>query len=508
MEGGAPLEHRGLLKRRRGGEEDAGRRRAVADADCGDFLAAAFDEVRAVSGSPAWFTDPARAEAAQRQLALGAEAAGNPGELGHAQSSTPSLTVSAAECAERRERAARAAEQRAERFRDLRTLRRAGGPTRAGRLALDVLARRSQGEARQRAFAECLAGLRREFGTELVERVLGFFRAQVAAEEGAGVHDREPDAEVLRSALALERASELDAAVEGAVESSGVDAGATRWGRALARLPRFFYEGILGALHSEYQARAPAILASGWSQDWMQWDELVKDVHGFIGVGGEECLAEEYVLESVRRRLRAHVRLAVQNSHAEARSDADALAELQSRGLERGRGEIFSDSEGRPLNQCMPDSMLQLLMRHGFLRSDISRLERDAACAENRRRLAEGPVELRPTERCPFTGARVPGESPRAFLQHDVHAEPTVRFFMSWFAERGQQVRELPTAGIQLVVRSRFDSETLPPDRVLICVGDGSGEGGSACFEMYNVTGAGIVGTHYDPLFPIDVELE
>ncbi len=107
----------------------------------------------------------------------------------------------------------------------------------------------------------------------------------------------------------------------------------------------------------------------------------------------------------------------------------------------------------------------------------------------------------------PFKGVRVPGESPRAFLQHDVHAEPTVRFFMDWFALRGQKLRVLPVAGILLVVRSRFDSETLPPASVTICLGDGSGEGGPVLFEMYNVTGGGISGTHYDPLFPGDIVL-
>jgi hypothetical protein len=482
-----------------------GPRRAAADDDCSGLLAEAFEDVRALSGSPAWFVDPALAEVAGRGGSLDGGAAGLPRGADNVQRSTPDPSLGAAERAERRALAARAAEQRAERFRELRTLRRPGGSTRAGRLALDVLARRSREEEGLRALEERLASLREEFGKELLERVLSRFRVQVAAEGGTG---RTPDVDVLKSALALERASELDVAVEGAVEMGGVDARATRWGRALARLPPFLYEGVLGALQCEYKARVRDILASGWSQDWEQWDCLVKEVDGFMDVGGEACLAEEFALEAVRRCLRAHVRLAVQNSHADARSDTEALQELRALGFERGRGEIFRDAEDRPANQCLADSLLQLLIRHGCLRGDIGEPTRKEACAENRRRLVEGPVALRPTDRCPFTGARVAGESPGAFLQHDVHAEPTVRFFMEWFALRGCVLRGLPAEGIQLVVRSRFDSETLPPDRMDICVGDGSGGGEALRLDLYNVTGGGISGTHYDPLFPGDVALD
>lgn len=55
--------------------------------------------------------------------------------------------------------------------------------------------------------------------------------------------------------------------------------------------------------------------------------------------------------------------------------------------------------------------------------------------------------------------------------------------------------------GIALVVRSRFDSEVLPADRVNICVGGGAGIGGAAEFQLYNLTREGHAGYHYDPLF-------
>ena len=72
---------------------------------------------------------------------------------------------------------------------------------------------------------------------------------------------------------------------------------------------------------------------------------------------------------------------------------------------------------------------------------------------------------------------------------------------MEWFRGRGLLVRDLPAAGIVLTVRSRLDSDDLPPDRHEICVGVGRGGGGALLFDLYNSTGEGVSGSHYDPLF-------
>ena len=75
-----------------------------------------------------------------------------------------------------------------------------------------------------------------------------------------------------------------------------------------------------------------------------------------------------------------------------------------------------------------------------------------------------------PRSRDAFSGVDR-GVDPRAFLEHDRHAEPTIRFFLGWFRQRGQLRRDLPSAGILLTVRSRFDSSVIPPDRGEICAG-------------------------------------
>ena len=83
-----------------------------------------------------------------------------------------------------------------------------------------------------------------------------------------------------------------------------------------------------------------------------------------------------------------------------------------------------------------------------------------------------------------------------------------MRFFIDWFRGKGLLVRDLPAAGVVLTVRSRFDSADLPPDMLPICVGAGVGVGPAVPFDLYNVTGEGISGSHYDPLFPGDILLE
>ena len=126
---------------------------------------------------------------------------------------------------------------------------------------------------------------------------------------------------------------------------------------------------------------------------------------------------------------------------------------------------------------------------------------REAACVENRCALVSGPLALRPRRRDAFTQEDL-GLDDNAFLQHDIHAEPILLFFMCYFASKGLKSRELPSAGIVLIVRSRFDSDVLPCDRKAICVGEGIADGGAIEFQLCNLTGEGMCGTHYDPLFP------
>jgi len=165
-------------------------------------------------------------------------------------------------------------------------------------------------------------------------------------------------------------------------------------------------------------------------------------------------------------------------------------------GYENGHGNVWGD------NQCLADSLLQLLQREGVLVGNISDRERKEACAENRCRLiAHEDPDVRPRNRCAATGTDR-GEDPRAYLQHDVHAEPTIWFFLEWFASKGKVLCDLPRGGIRLTVFSRFDSAIGGRSVVQVCGREGpTGREGVLRLNLYNLTGSGSSGFHYDPLF-------
>ena len=148
----------------------------------------------------------------------------------------------------------------------------------------------------------------------------------------------------------------------------------------------------------------------------------------------------------------------------------------------------------------MADSLLQLLIAHGVLASDITEEERDTACEANRHELVHSTLpQRRPRD---LRGR----DDPRAFLEHDRHAEASVEFFLRWFA--GRFVQELPDDGIELTVYSRFDSETLPAATTRICRRSGTRRADLALqFCLYNTTGGGISGFHYDLLLRRSVDL-
>jgi len=430
----------------------------------------------------------------------------------------------------RRERAAHAAEQRAAAARQLSMKELfAGRSTQAGRLAVAVLkakaaeaarvaaaGKRASGSVGSRsgsaASSEKLNALAQEFGKERLDRVLLQFRRQAAHESRSA--DALPDLDALASVLAADRAIDLEVDLASSFASQVDEVDRTRWGKMQASLPRQIVDGLLSAFQLEYGKKAGKILSEGWSRDLELWGDLEKNLHrlGVSNVYTEACDSDD-VMECIRACLRAHVRLAANCTQAVvADSDMETIARLSTLGYEYGRGCVWTDRQRRDdellrfsTNQCLADSLLQLLQRQGILSNDISVAERIEACAENRRRLAShaDPV-LRPRVRDAATGADR-GEDPYAYLQHDVHAEPTVLFFLEWFGAKGKVLRELPSGGIRVTVFSRFDSVIGGRPVVQICERDASQAPHDMLrMNLYNLTGDGASGYHYDPLFATD----
>ena len=73
---------------------------------------------------------------------------------------------------------------------------------------------------------------------------------------------------------------------------------------------------------------------------------------------------------------------------------------------------------------------------------------------------------------------------------------------MEHFHGKGLARGALPSTGVKIEVRSRFDSETIVPAYNVVCRGTDSRPGAKPMeFLLYNTTNEGISGTHFDPIF-------
>ena len=249
------------------------------------------------------------------------------------------------------------------------------------------------------------------------------------------------------------------------------------------------WQNVLAELERTLGNAASVHVNAQWSADWVGWGELLDAV---CARGGVEVSLEDR-LERTAATLRKFLLLAAQNQRAtvRAQSDQQRWVQLEAQGFRRGTGKVWDQSD------CCADSLLQLLMHTGVLDASITDAERRAACFANRQALLGGPFFPRN-----LNGQR----DNRAYLEHDRHAEAIVAFFMGWFARRRRMA--IPAAGIELIVFSRFDSEQIPVARSRICVTPGvETERGPLVFRLYNSTGDGIRGFHYDPVREVAPEV-
>ena len=220
-----------------------------------------------------------------------------------------------------------------------------------------------------------------------------------------------------------------------------------------------------------------------WSAAWHGWTELCDEARVMNDI--EDAEFWNSITASVRSTLRRFFMLADQNAVVVHSSDARRRSDLECSGFLFGR----ASGDG---NNCLADSLLQLLVHHGFLVDSITDDDRLTACAASRRALCGDPGL------CPRDLRGRPAE--RAYLEHDRHAGPTIDFFMSWF--HTSAVRPLPAAGLRLVVFTRFDRGGVFAETVLLAQPGAMGV--PDVLHMYNSSGAGIWGFHYDPLFLCD----
>ena len=164
----------------------------------------------------------------------------------------------------------------------------------------------------------------------------------------------------------------------------------------LADLERAFGDGYKGVIDAE------------WSRDWAGWRELAEYAMGQAWQSDEAYL--EALIPQVAEVVKRFLMLAVQNSDEVLGSEEERLRALNERGFKRGVGHTFAE------NNCLTDSILQLLVASGVLRSSISVEERRVACAAFRASLlSDADERLRPRD---LRGAAVPERFSDLFPRH------------------------------------------------------------------------------------------
>ena len=92
-------------------------------------------------------------------------------------------------------------------------------------------------------------------------------------------------------------------------------------------------------------------------------------------------------------------------------------------------------------------------------------------------------------------------EHNQAYLQDDIHAEPIMRFFHSYF----RSPQAFDGRGIRVVVYTRWDSEAVNPFSLAATYGRIRNTLLDPLdLELYNITGDSGTGTHYEPVFRND----
>jgi hypothetical protein len=168
------------------------------------------------------------------------------------------------------------------------------------------------------------------------------------------------------------------------------------------------------------------------------------------------------------------------------KSDQEMLHELAEAGWEWRQAETWAE------NDCLVDSLLQDLEFHGALVGEHGSLtvdERRSACLAARQHLI-GTPELLPED---------PYGRPQwdAYLQHHRHAEALVFFLLTRFLAGPSPLSDV---GVTLVVHARYDTPGTPAEKLSLCVRPGGRRGVAPELHLFNWTGGGLQGYHYDAL--------
>ena len=243
-------------------------------------------------------------------------------------------------------------------------------------------------------------------------------------------------------------------------------------------------------------SRLRRMLSQDWACGWRGWGTSRAILDACSDVADEEATCLECIQDFAR--------ISLQNVDAVGKSDALRKAELQQQGKHLGVGLVHGN------NECCADSLLQLLARQAFVGSHFANdvEARREACRLCRAHLVHHVNQQFHPKHRTATGAVADvsdAEHDAAYLQHDVHGRAIVDFFVEAFPGRAS----VPPGGLLVLAYTRWDSLCLPAESNSVVVGrsiwaDAAGLAESSVkLEMYNNSGGGYTGYHYDPVFEV-----
>ena len=254
------------------------------------------------------------------------------------------------------------------------------------------------------------------------------------------------------------------------------------------------YEQLYGNVQYFCRSHGLAIVAADvFAEDWVQTWQQLEELHIFLVEHGwqEEELVnapDDTYIGKIRQVISTLCRLIVQNIDVELRSDETRLREL------RINDHLSVGHADGTNNNCLVESLITVLTEAEFLQP-LTAQQRRVACSMNRSCLVNHDNEsLRPAD-------EQGNKCAEALLEHDKHAEPTVRFLFAYCAVQGlvRPGNRNPENGFKLTVYSRADCNQIPASVVHICRGDTSSAEPYPLY-LYNYLGERLRGVHYAPM--------
>ena len=243
------------------------------------------------------------------------------------------------------------------------------------------------------------------------------------------------------------------------------------------------FQGRFGVEGAWRLANAP------WILDLENWENFAKEVR--VVCGDEVADAMPLVVLQAEEVVFAVVRLVLMQEAAELSldtTDDQKIEQLAATGWVIRRAAAWEE------NDCLIDALAQVLEHVGIIAGagaggSLTPDERREACAAARRHLLSRPA-LHP---------RDPYGRPRwdAYLQHHRHAEALI-WWLKDHSAAGPQC--MPRAGLTLVVHARYDTDAIPAEWTNLCDGEVGPAGARLELHLFNWTGGGLEGYHYDAL--------